>query len=123
MAITKSKNLIIVALSITLGIGSLFSFNQKEINDLNQEDGTYITMLATEVHGKNAAGSEIEICYANDKIEHVALKEYSSENRESNLITVTKSLNDIRKKGYTLVSSSVAVTPIHKTELFIFEKD
>ncbi len=119
----NSKNLIIIALSLTLGLGTLFSFTQKEANDSNLEDGTYVTMLATEVHGRNTAGSEIEICYANNIIEHVPLKEYSSVNREANLITVTKSLNDIRAKGFKLVNTSVAVTNIHKTALFIFEKD
>jgi len=120
---TNSKNLLIVVLSLALGAGALFSFTQKEVNDLNLEDGTYVTMLATEVHGKNTKGSEIEICYANDEIEHIALKEYASANREANLITVTKALNEVRKRGFKLVSTSVAVTDVHKTELFIFEKD
>lgn len=117
-----TKKLTLFGTGILFSAALLFSFTQKEINDLNHEDGTYITMMTTEVHGKNAKGSEIEICFASDKIEHVPLKEYASENRDANLITITKSLNDLRKRGYKLVSSSVAVTQFHKTELFIFEK-
>lgn len=117
-----SKNILIVTLSCILGLGVLFSFTQKEITDLNHEDGTYVTMLSTEVHGKNTKGSEIEICYDNDVTERIKLKEYSSENREANLITITKTLNEVRRKGYKLINSSVAVTQFHKTELFIFEK-
>ena len=118
---TNFKKLGLILLGSIIGSVLLFSFTQKA-SDANPDAGHYITMMTIEVHGKNSAGSEIEICFSQDDIQHIPLKEYASENRAANLGVITKTLNDIRSKGYKLVNSSVAVTQMHKTELFIFER-
>lgn len=112
------KKTLVIVLCLIGCLSFLFSFTGSD-----SKDATYVTVMTTEVHGKNAGPSEIEICFGEGKVEHIDLGEYSKTNRESNLEKITITLNEMRKKGYKLVTSSVAVTNFHKTELFVFEKN
>lgn len=115
------KLLNLPALLIIAGLATftLFSFVSKK-----QVTGEYACMTATEVYTtKGGVPSEIEIAYGDGNVEHIPLKVYHFENRESNLKTITSTLNVLREKGYRVVNSSVAVTEIHKIEVFVLEKE
>lgn len=114
------KNLLNVPVLVTIaGIALLFSFVSKK-----HAEGEYACMTATEVYTtKGGVPSEIEIAYGDGQVEHIPLKVYHFENRESNLRKITNTLNMLRQKGYHVINSSVAVTDIHKIEVFVLEKE
>lgn len=114
------KNLLKVPVIVAIaGAVMLFSFVSRK-----HAEGEYACMTATEVYTtKGGVPSEIEIAYGNGEVEHIPLKVYHFENRESNLRKITETLNMMRSKGYSVVNSSVAVTDIHKIEVFVLEKE
>jgi hypothetical protein len=91
---------IIFALIVVITMSSFVLSSQQDDNQTTEEG--YVIIRTTEVYG-NIPSSMVTI-YEDGTVEKISLKKINPKTMEDNLITIHSKLNELKNKGYELVS-------------------
>lgn len=90
----------IFALIVVITMSSFVFVSQQDDNQTTEEG--YVIIRTTEVYG-NIPSSMVTI-YEDGTVEKSSLKKINPKTMEENLITIHSKLNELKNKGYELVS-------------------
>ena len=111
---------LIIVLTISLGLViSSFVYGDDGENG-TESGGNFIIVRSTEINGMNP--SSLIIIDEEGKTEEISLKGLKTRNMAENLSVIHAKLNEIKNKGYTLVSSNGGNSDNIICNTYIFEK-
>ena len=114
-------SLIVIAVIILAGV-TLTAFNSAPGEGPNPEAGDgYVVVKATEIYGTKP--SSLVIIYEDGNIEEIQLNKLDAKKMGVNLLIIQNKLNEIKGKGYKLVSSHGGNSDNIICSTYIFEKE